>query len=334
MQFEFMYHLSFRPYCRPFHASLYTAHGVWQQRQGIILRLANEQGQVGFGEIAPLDGFGTETLEQALTFCHQLFSRITAPEIAGIPANLPACQFGFEAAWEMLQATDCSPVAILPVSGLLPTGKAALQAWRSLWQQGYRTLKWKIGMADCQEELGWFATLMQDLPAEVQLRLDANGGLTEVTARLWLEACGDHPRVEFLEQPLPPDQFDAMMRLSDHYPTPVALDESVATLDQMEHCYERGWRGIMVIKAAIAGSPNRLRQFCQTHTVDLVWSSALETAIAQQFIQTHLIPTVPTTQRLVGDTSFGSARAIGFGINHWFADQWHQLNGEQLWQIL
>jgi len=37
-----------------------------------------------------------------------------------------------------------------------------------------------------------------------------------------------------------------------------------------------------VIKAAIAGSPSRLRQFCREHEIDAVFSSVFETAIGTQ----------------------------------------------------
>jgi O-succinylbenzoate synthase len=94
--------------------------------------------------------------------------------------------------------------------------------------------------------------------------------------------------------------------MSWHYSTPIALDESVATLDQLEDCYKRGWRGIFVIKTAIAGSPRRLRQFCQAHAIDAVFSSVFESAIARL-----------AALQLAAELS-NPNRAIGFGVNHWF----------------
>jgi o-succinylbenzoate synthase len=161
-----------------------------------------------------------------------------------------------------------------------------------------------------------------DLPAQAELRLDANGGLNWEESNLWLQKC-DRYGVEFLEQPLPPNQFDTMLQLSHQYQTPIALDESVATIEQLERCYELGWRGIFVVKAAIAGSPSRLRAFCQNQAIDIVWSSVFETAIAQRYIQNYLIPSISTKER-----------AIGFGVNHWFNDNLNQLDFEQLWQSL
>jgi o-succinylbenzoate synthase len=310
MRFEF------RSYRRPFVKPLRTHHGLWDVREGVILRLTDEQTR--WGEIAPLAAFGSESFEQAIAFCRSLSPRISADILHHIPVALPACCFGFESAF----SDFCVASTKDELSHLLPTGNAALGVWRSLYDQGARTFKWKIGVAPIHPELEIFTALINSLPADTNLRLDANGGLSEENAHQWLQHC-DLYGVEFLEQPLPPQQFDLMLNLSQQYKTPIALDESVSTIEELEQCYAEGWRGIFVVKAAIAGSPARLRSFCQTHPVDIVWSSVFETAIAQTYIQHHLIPSIPTV-----------GRAIGFGVNHWFNDGFNQMSFEQLWQSL
>jgi O-succinylbenzoate synthase len=194
----------------------------------------------------------------------------------------------------------------LPFSHLLPSGETVLQLWQIPWHQGCRTFKWKIGVASIEEELKVFNQLIQSLPTSAKLRLDANGGLTPEEAHQWLRVTDSAGIVEFLEQPLPPEQFDTMLEMSTQYSTPIALDESVATLNQLEDCYQRGWRGIYIIKAAIAGSPRRLRDFCQQHEIDVVFSSVLESAIARQ-----------SALQLAAELS-NPNRAVGFGVNHWF----------------
>jgi O-succinylbenzoate synthase len=312
------YRFKFRPYQRPFKHPLSTSHGKWDVREGIILRLIDETGQVGWGEIAPISWFGSETLEQAWDFCQQLPSEISTETIFSIPAELPACQFGFESALEWgignSSPLPLSPSLPLPSSAksqlaysyLLPAGEAALDSWQTPWNQGSRTFKWKIGVTQIEDELKVFDQLVQALPASTLLRLDANGGLSRQEAHQWLQASDEAGIVEFLEQPLTPKQFDDMLEMSTQYSTPIALDESVATLDQLEVCYQRGWRGIFVIKAAIAGSPKRLRQFCQKHDIDMVLSSVFETAIARQ-----------AALQLAAELSHRN-RAVGFGVNHWF----------------
>lgn len=332
------YRFEFRLYNRSFKQPLQTHHGMWRVRQGIILKLTDTQGQVGWGEIAPIAAFGTESLKQALDFCRSLPAEIPTELIMQIPATLPACQFGFEAALETMRSTGQGKTferKPLTCSHLLPTGLAALTAWQLPYQQGNRTFKWKIGVAAIETELQQFEQLVQSLPTDTCLRLDANGGLQLGEAYQWLQRCdacrsSHRAEVELLEQPLPPSQFEPMLALSQQFETPIALDESVAILPQLQACYQQGWRGIFVIKAAIAGSPQRLRQFCQQHPIDIVWSSVFETTIAQHFIKYHLIASVPLPQT--------PQRAIGFGVNQWFTDshldQLGQSNFEQLWSSL
>ncbi len=338
----------FCPYDRQFRDPLHTSHGLWNSRSGVLLRMVSADGQVGFGEIAPLPWFGSETLEQALKFCQQLPPVLTLADIAAIPAVLPACQFGFESAVEAtLPQTDQDATARLPddashpsppvqsflspplaecdscssIAALLPTGATALTAWQSLWAAGYRTFKWKIGVREIAEELDVLHHLCAMLPASARLRLDANGGLSQQTADCWLRECDRIRQIEFLEQPLPPNQFVAMLNLAHNHTTPLALDESVASLRNLVSCYQQGWRGVMVVKPGIVGSPQQLRQICQTYPLDLVFSSVLETAIGAWAGQQ------------LGKALGNPDRAMGYGTAHWFSDGWSKFTPEQFAQL-
>ncbi len=328
------YHLEFRPYQLPLKKPLTTNYGSWSVREGIIIRLINELGntleQVRYGEIAPIPWFGSETMAEALQFCQQLPARITQEEIWTIPDRLPATQFGFGSAWENLVIPSFVREAReIPLSYLLPTGLAALNAWQTPWQQGYRTFKWKIGVAHIHQELDQLHQLVKLLPVGAKLRLDANGGLNLAHAKLWLEECDrscgrrNHlqqptAKIEFLEQPLQVENFSNLLILANSYDTPIALDESVATLGQLKTCYAQGWRGIFVIKPSIAGYSDRLREFCQNHSLDAVFSSSLETAIGRN----HAL-------KLAQELS-NSDRALGFGVDHWLEIDQETLI-KQLW---
>lgn len=332
-----MLHLSLRSYARAFRQPLQTHHGLWTKREGLILRLQNERGQVGFGEVAPIPWFGTETLDEARAFCEQWSQRSFAAEaIATIPDTLPACQFGFASAcpsgWNtagqsqgLMPDSRPSALANSQVCALLPAGEAALGAWAELWHQGYRTFKWKISVASVAEEVTWLRALAQALPADARLRLDANGGLNPVAAEQWLKACdAAMEKVEFLEQPLPPDRVvDWILSIGGRFQTAIALDESVATLGQLQTvCKQLGNRVIYVVKPAIAGFPERLVTFCTQQRLDVVLSSALETPIGRRAALT-------LAQRL---WAAGVPRALGFGVAHWFHDDWDSLNEGELWR--
>lgn len=60
------------------------------------------------------------------------------------------------------------------------------------------------------------------------------------------------------------------------------------------------------MKPAILGYPQKLRQFCQAHALDTVFSSVFETEVGRSACLqlAHAL----------------SSRAVGFGLDHWFVD--------------
>ncbi|AFY81557.1 o-succinylbenzoate synthase [Oscillatoria acuminata] len=314
------YQFKFRPYQRKFKRPLQTSHGTWEIREGIILRLTADNGKMGFGEIAPIGWFGSETFLEALDYCQNLPDVISDRTIFSIPPNLPACQFGLESAWESATlktqfksafSEDKTPASKSNYSGLLPGGEGALLGRQILWMQGYRTFKWKIGILPFQREVRILQELVLALQQAIYdqpvgLRLDANGGLSVAEAEAWLQICDQLGGViEYLEQPLPVTELQAMVELENRFSTAIALDESVATLAQMQSVYRQGWRGIYVIKPCIAGSPSELRQFCNLNQIDAVFSSVFETEIGRK-----------AALNLAADIKNYNPRVLGFGVDH------------------
>ncbi|MGK7929108.1 MAG: o-succinylbenzoate synthase [Spirulina sp.] len=279
-----IYQLDVDRYRYPFKQPLKTHHGTWNIREGIIIRLTDEKGKIGKGEIAPLPWFGSETLAEAEQFIKRLETQIKREDIFAIPDRLPACQFAFESALEEIENNENIENFSPAFSYLLPAGDLALQQWQEYYNRGGRTFKWKIAVESLAEELKIFQQLVRTLPADIKLRLDANGGLNRDGAKRWLEAADRTGNIEFIEQPLPSQNWQEMIKLQAEYATDLALDESVATLSQLEQCYRQGWRGICVIKAAIAGSPQRLRKICQESAIDPVFSSVFETEIGRKAV--------------------------------------------------
>jgi o-succinylbenzoate synthase len=327
-----LYELKFQPYQRPFRKPLTTAHGRWCDRQGIWVQLQAPSGAIGQGEITPLAWFGSESWVAAIALCRALPSPIHRDEILAIPATHPACQFGWGCALEQVTAIEAAQGAIPagvsrfpgfsklppiahPIAHLLPAGRAGLETWRSAYDQGIRTFKWKIAVLPLLTELNLFQQLITVLPWDCQLRLDANAGLTLDETEQWLKTCDrglpsperspTHAQVEYLEQPLAVTEFATLLALQTQYQTTLALDESIANLTQLQHCYDAGWRGIFVIKPAIAGFPWAIRDFCQNQAIDTVFSSVFETNLGWQ-------AGVKLAQEC------GTVRALGYGTRDWF----------------
>jgi o-succinylbenzoate synthase len=297
------YQFSWRRYQRHFLRPLQTAHGAWAVREGIIIQLIDRQGHQYQAEIAPIPWFGSESLEMAIEFCQSLNQQITLP--LQIPDHLPATQFAFSAA---ILYGDCNlPPMPVDLTGtiLLPAGTAILNAWQLQWHQGYRNFKWKIGVLSVAEELAIFDRFLANLPPVGKIRLDANGGLSYTDACIWL-AHLDPQIVEFVEQPVA--EVSDMLRLAEISDIPLALDEAVSNGGRLRQCYEQGWRGIYIIKPAIAGSLTTLADFIRQQQLDVVISSSFETDIGQQAILRWA-----ATHNLL-------KRSAGMGTSHYFAN--------------
>jgi O-succinylbenzoate synthase len=325
MQYKFSY-LSYK---REFKQPLKTSHGIWEFREGIIIKLEDNLGNFGLGEIAPLPWFGSETLEQALEFCQQLNGVVGDRTIKTISDHLPCCQFAFSSALSQFFSSSFPQVnqknQEIKYCYLLPPKENCLQVnFQSL---NYDTFKWKIGVNSVSKEIKFLEKLLELLPKNAKLRLDANGGLDIKQAKEWLNFADNliplnsslkrENIIEFIEQPLKPKYFEEMLELSQQYKTNLALDESVANLTQLKDCYQKGWREIFVIKVGIIGSIFHLREFLLQNKLDLVFSSVLETKIGAKIA--------------LNIAEEFSQRAAGFGINHWFKEDFNCL--DNLWQI-
>ncbi len=344
--------LQIRRYRLPLSVAVRTAHGVMTEREGILVRLEEDKsGRVGFGEVAPLPEFGTETVDEAAAVLRMLGERVTAEQMATLgdggtgPASrstrggprLGCVRFALAGA----QAPILGPPAAAqsrPVAALLPAGRAALEKIATLGEAGFRTFKWKVGVAPVAEELPLLDDLCAELPPGARLRLDANGAWDRRAAERWLERCAERP-VEYVEQPCfaPPDgaspgtlrqarMEDLLRGLAEDYPTTLALDESLAGPDDLERWLAAGWRGVFVIKLALLGDPWPVLARLRAAQADVVFSSGLETAVgAQTALRAALAwePGLPAGQKLNSQGSKPTAhpvRALGFGVWPLFAD--------------
>ncbi|BCX13075.1 MAG: hypothetical protein KatS3mg067_2013 [Thermosynechococcus sp.] len=184
-----------------------------------------------------------------IALCEQLPGYLTPEIMATIPEALPAAQFGFATAWQSVGRLPYR-ARPWPICALLGSGQAALEQWQQPWQRGQTTFKWKVGVLCPEAEQEILKALLAALPQGAKLRLDANGGWDVATATRWLTWLDRHGngKIEYVEQPLPPDQWQALLSLAQTVTTAIALDESVVNAAQLQRWVDRGWPGLFVIK--------------------------------------------------------------------------------------
>jgi O-succinylbenzoate synthase len=300
---------SFHPYQRTFAKPLRTARGAWTVREGFILRVEDELG-VGYGEVAPIPEFGSETVEAVRAYLERL---VAAPDLADDTvalSALPCCAFGVSAA---LAGGQVATMRDYTVAALLPAGRAALQLIGSKLVLGYTTFKWKIGVEPIEVEQAIFRELVALLPTGARLRLDANGGLSVEVLGSWLRVLQDFSeQVEYLEQPLPVGQEVLMAKVAASFGVAIALDESLNGADGAQWLGQ--WNGPLVVKPALMGDCDALVERLRPVAERVILSSVFETAIG-----------LGNALR-IADQLPEHNRAIGFDTLDAFADSLTHLN--------
>ncbi|MEO7414331.1 MAG: o-succinylbenzoate synthase [Opitutaceae bacterium] len=384
------YLFQFRRYHLPFRTIVRTAHGPWGEREGIIVRLQNESGGVGFGEAAVIPWFGTETAEEAEAACRELGGKVDDERLATVPTGLVCLRNALAASRTVLpEETErknlnsggrppcalLTPVKTNPALGmaaLLPAGRAAITEISPKLEAGFRVFKWKVGVGDPADELGLLDDVCAALPSGAKLRLDANGAWERRQATRWMERCAERP-VEFVEQPIAADARgaqDVLLGLAGDYPTPIALDESLVSEGDLERWIGAGWPGVFVVKPSLLGDVGSALARLAACDADVVFSSALETAIgARAALQVAFAwtrerekgkrePTsmdlnqAPTTKESPAPKTTAERRpprALGFGVWPLFSDarfdgqylapfiRWEdveRINPEDVWNAL
>ena len=315
-------------------APLRTAHGLWLEREGLLVRLEDEDGQVGYGEVAPIPWFGTETMAEAEEACRALGDKVTDERLDAVPERFGCVRFALACARAAIagrglrrrlggdgEATPpVSPglagfgdpalqhsTLRLPLTALLPAGRAVLEALPARLEEGFLSCKWKVGVGDAADELALLDDVLARLPSYAKLRLDANGGWDRRRASKWLARCAERP-VEFVEQPLPPSDEDGLLGLAGDFPVKLALDESVARLAEARRWQAQGWPGVFVIKPALAGPPGEIAVWVAETKADVVCSSAIETVVGRAAILRFVLAHPSLAKRALG---FGTGAVFG-----------------------
>jgi O-succinylbenzoate synthase len=299
---------AFRRYCLAFRHPVRTSHGPWTAREGLYVRVERPDGTAGLGEAAPVPGFGAETVAEDEACCRSLGGRLGGDALSRVPGHLRALRNAL--AFAIGGDADNPRHSSIGVAALLPAGRAALADAPPKADAGFRVFKWKVGMAAADDEMSLLDDLIGALPPGSRFRLDANGAWDRRTAEKWLDRVSGRP-VEFVEQPVAPGAKgadDCLAGLAADYPTPIALDESIAGEADVGRWLDRGWRGYYVVKPALVGDVRAVLASLAKAHARVVFSSALETGIGAQ-----------AALRLAFAWP-GKALSLGFGVWPLFAD--------------
>lgn len=240
-------------------------------------RLANREGLLVFisgqwGEIAPLPGFSTETLEEAEAESLACLTALNCGEKAS--PVLPSVQFGFDCAQRLWPANLPAPLPPYPLlqgapAELMLTLNTIVTSWGALPPP---RLKLKVARYAMEDELALIEQLATRLPT-TKLILDANGGWTREDAQRFCERL-TLEQIDYLEEPCA--GFADAIAVAEATGVPIALDE---TLSRRKEWYCHPQLKALVIKPTLIGSLSAceaLVQQARSGNLRVVISSSFE----------------------------------------------------------
>ncbi|MDJ0868478.1 MAG: o-succinylbenzoate synthase [Myxococcota bacterium] len=264
----------------PLRAPLATAHGSLEHRDGWLLELVAEDGTRGFGEAAPLPGFGLESHAEAGRALEEGAFAVVGAALGDTPATLPEPRElppSARSAVDLALLDLAARRAALPLAHWLARGLAradghatarervavaallassnpeqAGQEARARVEEGFTTLKLKLAADDFERDHARVAAVRNAVGRGIRLRLDANGGWKEVDVPPRLRALAPLG-IELIEQPVPAEEIDALARLRSAAPFPLAADESVRGEREAERLLAARAADVLVLKPAALG---------------------------------------------------------------------------------
>lgn len=276
--------LNVSKYKIPFKFPLTVNNRILTSREGLVVQLMNSNGVTGFGEIAPFPGLHKENLDKVFAELHQLWPYLNKTiadksfyKINGEfekwlgSGNLsPSTKFGIELALlNLVAASEKKPLYALlsesytpyiKLNGLLAGSPASVytQAKR-LVEQGYQTLKIKVGRQPIKNDIRMIQNLRNIIGEDIDIRLDANRAWSLEDAIIFGNAVAEC-KIEYIEEPL-----KAPEEVSKFYgktAMPVALDETLADIPLSKYVPEECIKAF-VLKPSILGGIEKTVKICR-----------------------------------------------------------------------
>lgn len=276
------------------------ARGDSDFRRVLIVEIEHE-GLTGRGEAAPIARYGQDA-ESAARAAEVMVAEISDPRLfEGAAANVavkgqPAAEAAVDMALRDLAAKRLGvPLyrmmgidpATMPLTSFtigMDTPEIVEQKVREA--EAYGVLKVKLGSADDRRVLETVRSVT-DRP----IRVDANEGWTldDALDRLeWLQKMG----VEFVEQPLPAGELEAMRILKKRSPLPLIADEDVGRAEDIPKLAE-AFDGINIklMKCGGLGEALRMIHVARAHGLKIMLGCMVETSLAVT-AASHIAPLV------------------------------------------
>jgi muconate cycloisomerase len=237
----------------------------------VVVRITDDSGVVGTGQMRPLNPWMGETTEAVLVAIRDSFGpallgrdpRNRNAIYADLAERLPNTQVALcvvdLALWDLAGQLAGQPVAALlggqvdksiPMEwsvGMAGREQMVAEAKRAVTHFGCEVVCLKVGREDWRTDIEIAQAVRDAIGPDIRLGIDANEGYDEATTVRVMRALDDAD-IGYLEQPLPRTQLDGLARLRAKLDVAIFVDESVFTPEDALRVARAGACDTIVLK--------------------------------------------------------------------------------------
>lgn len=274
------------PYCLPLKRPWVAASATLTERRGALLKLADAEGRIGWGDCAPLPSGGNAAAVLAALAAYG--RRPAGADFSALPPEvrwaIETAQLDIEAQQRNLPlARLLNPAAAPDIAinaALGPLDDACPQRARGALSQGFAIGKIKVGLAPPEVELARLHAVAAATDGRLRLRLDANRAWHDAEAARFLAAIRALP-IDAVEEPLAVPHLARYATLQASLPYALAIDESLPQFGIAAIIAARAARRLVLKPARLGGHAATRTIACQAAAagIDVVITSVVDSAI-------------------------------------------------------
>jgi len=294
------YHLAI-PLVQPYHLS--KVYGTMTHSNAVIVRVRTESGVEGWGEADPggllFTGDTCELVMQSIrdggakrVLGHCVEEWVENSEGLNNHGSIGAALD--VAMYDALAKTRRQPLWTLlgekcrdTIDLLWPTSSGTavedLNVIKPRINNGFHTFMLKMGSRSVEDDLVRMREVVQTLPSNVRVMVDANQGWSLEEALTFFDGIGDLPLV-LIEQPVKADDHESLIRLRKVSPVPVSVDESLQTVEDARLIAKKKAASVFSIKVSKNGGLRtglEIGHIAQENGISVLMNSMLELGITQ-----------------------------------------------------
>jgi len=256
-------------------------------KKGYLVKIKSNEYN-GYGEVAPLDFFSTETIED-IYICYKNFinainlnTDIPLKNILNLIMKYcktaPSLIFGLETALYDIKSREKN-ISLSKYFNLDSSNTVHFSSYyNSNNISNSNRIKIKIGKGSIEDEILKIKSIINDSSNSVKIRLDANRAY-DLSDLLLINQSINKNYIDYIEEPFKDPTLDKYKYIQEHTSLNLGIDETIYLNHNYINFINKKYIDVLVIKPSIYGSYSNFFKLCniaKKNNIRIILSSSLE----------------------------------------------------------